>query len=140
MSEEKKTKKPTIKKIPKEEKITIEFSSETYNEDDVTTCMEKQTPFEFRTISKKGTDVFVLKVDKPDDPEDAVFYNKESISGTIDACIDKYRQARLAKERTRRCSLRELDGRFFVHVPKHNASWQYDNSDDSGEEDYELFL
>lgn len=134
------TRKAVIKKLPKEEKIVIKFDYDKYNEDDLTKCMEKHTPFEFKTMSRKeGEGHFTMKVEKSNDPEDNVYYTKESIIGTIDATIEKYREMRLKKERTRKCRIKELDGRFYMHVGPPQSNWSYD-SDESDGEDFEIFL
>lgn len=131
--------KARIKKLPKEEKIVIKFDCDKYNEDDVKTCMQKHTPFEFKTLSSRGESYFTLKVDKASNEDDNVYYTEESIIGTIDATIDKYKDLRLKKERTRKCQIKELDGRFYMHVGHAQSNWGYDTDDSEGE-DFEIFL
>ncbi len=130
-------KKATVKKVPKEEKLIIEFDRKNYEVDDVRKCMQKHTSFDFTVSDKKDTTHFSLKVDKSSDPDENTFYNKESIVGIIDSHIDNYKEKRLALERTRKCIITELDGRFYIRVTKND--W-IDDDEAEDDEHFEIFL
>ena len=134
----KSVRKTTIKKLPKVESIVIKFDCDKYHEDDVTLCMEKHTPFSISTRSaKKGENHFTMKVNKSENEGDNIYYTEEFVLSTVNEHIEKYKEMRLRKERTRRCDIKEIDGRFYLHVGPPESSWNYDS--DEGE-DFEIFL
>lgn len=136
----KSTRKATVKKLPKVESVVIKFDCDKYNEDDVTLCMEKHTPFSISTKSaKKGENQFTMKVNRSENEGDNVHYTKEFVLSMVNEHIEKYKEMRLRKERIRKCDIKEIDGKFYMHVGKKGSYWGYDSDDTDGEE-FEIFL